>query len=58
MADDRLLTVNEVAARLRVHPETIRRMLRRGELRGSQPVSRRGGWRIRTSDVERLERGG
>jgi excisionase family DNA binding protein len=54
--DDPLLTVDEVAARLRVHPETVRRLLRSGELRGSQPISRRAGWRIRRSDLERLLR--
>ncbi len=54
MPDDRLLTVTEVAERLRVDPETVRRMLRRGRLRGSIPVSPRAGWRIPTSEVERI----
>ncbi len=58
MTTDPLLTVTEAAERLRVNPETIRRMLRDGRLRGSQPVGPRAGWRIPTSEIERLERGG
>ena len=54
MRDDRLLTVAEVADLLRVDPETVRRMLRSGRLRGSMPVSTRAGWRIPTSEVERV----
>ena len=54
MTDDRLLTVHEVAERLRVDPETVRRMLRSGRLRGSIPVSPRAGWRIQESEVARL----
>jgi excisionase family DNA binding protein len=54
MRDDRLLTVAEVADLLRVDPETVRRMLRSGRLRGSIPVSPRSGWRIPTSEVERV----
>jgi excisionase family DNA binding protein len=57
MHEDRLLTVNEVAARLRVNPETVRRMLRDGRLCGSIPVSPRGGWRIPASEVERVLEG-
>jgi len=54
MSDDPLLKVDEVANRLRCHPETVRRMLRSGQLRGSMPVSIRGGWRIPQSEVERV----
>lgn len=57
MIDDPLLTVEDVAERLKCHRETIRRLLREGKLRGSQPISRRGGWRVRASEVARLERG-
>lgn len=52
--DDPLLTADEAAAYLKVHPETIKRMLRRGVLRGSLPVSRRAGWRIRRSELDRV----
>jgi excisionase family DNA binding protein len=54
MSEDRLLTVQEVAARLRVDPETVRRMLRAGRLHGTIPVSPRAGWRIPESEVQRL----
>ena len=54
MTDDQLLTVTEVADRLRVDPETVRRMLRNGRLRGSIPVSPRAGWRVPASEVERI----
>jgi excisionase family DNA binding protein len=52
--DDELLTVPEVAKALRVTPETVRRWLRSGKLRGVGPYSRAGGWRIRRSEVERF----
>ena len=52
MAEDELLTVDEVARRLRVHPETVRRYLRAGQLRGVRFGGRRTGWRIRASEVE------
>lgn len=54
MADERLLTVKEVAARLRVDPETVRRMLRDRRLVGTIPVSPRAGWRIPESEVARV----
>jgi excisionase family DNA binding protein len=57
MTTDPLLTVTEAAERLRANPETIRRMLREGRLKGSQPLGRRGGWRIPSSEIERLVRG-
>jgi excisionase family DNA binding protein len=54
MSEEKLLTVHEVAARLRIHPESVRRMLRDGRLRGSIPMSARAGWRIPESEVTRL----
>jgi excisionase family DNA binding protein len=48
---DEWLTVAEVAAALRLHPDTIRRLLRRGEMKGSF-IGGRGGYRIAASDVE------
>lgn len=45
------LTVEEAAQRLDVTEETVRRLLRRGELRGMQ-LSKRSGWRIRAGDLD------
>ena len=44
-----LLTVPWVAQHLGVQEETVRRMLRSGELQGFR-LSRKAGWRIRLSD--------
>lgn len=51
---DTLLTVKETAERLRSHPETVRQLLRRGELAGLKfPSANRGGtWKIRESAIE------
>jgi len=54
MMTDELLTVEEVAARLRVNPETVRRWLRSGRLAGYRPVTDQAGWRVAKSDLERL----
>jgi excisionase family DNA binding protein len=51
MDDDRLLRVDEVAERIRVSKETVRRLLRSGELRGMRPGSAKMGWRIPESAV-------
>ncbi len=48
---DRLLTTTEVAERLRVDIETVRRMARSGRLPGFL-LSDKAGWRFRTSDIE------
>jgi len=45
------MTVDEVAKRLRYSKETVRRLLRSGELRGMQ-LSKRAGWRVRARDVD------
>lgn len=47
---ERMLTVPEVAAAMRVNAETVRRWLRTGELRGFQ-TGRKAGWRIRERDL-------
>jgi excisionase family DNA binding protein len=51
MADDILLTVEEVSRRLGVHMDTIRRWIRRGEL---PAISLGGstGYRIAKADLE------
>ena len=51
MADERWLTVPEVADVLRVHPETVREWLRSGRLDGVR-IGRRSGWRISESQLD------
>jgi excisionase family DNA binding protein len=48
-----LLTVADVAARLKVSQETVRQWLRTEQLRGYN-LGGQAGWRIRGSEVERL----
>ena len=52
------LTVEEAAGRLKVTAETVRVWLRDGRLKGTQPINKRVGWRIPSSEVERVLRGG
>ena len=57
MADEegeQLLTVDQVARRLQLHPATIRRWIESGRLRGSSLSGDRAGWRIRRSELEQL----
>jgi excisionase family DNA binding protein len=46
-----LLTVEDVASRLGVHEQTVRRWLRDGQLKGVM-LTRRAGYRIRESELE------
>ncbi len=48
------MTVQEVAERLRLHPESVRRWLREGRLKGGRMGGRRLGYRIPESEVERI----
>ncbi len=50
MIDERWLTVADVARRLQVHPETVRRWLREGRLKGKN-VGGKGGYRITEREV-------
>jgi len=50
-----VLTVAEVAQRLRVHPDTVRSWLRSGRL-GGVFIGGRGGWRIPPEELERFVR--
>ena len=52
MAD---LKVAEVAEVLRVHPETVRRWLNSGKLKGYRLGGTSVGWRIPASEIERLK---
>lgn len=51
--DDSLMTVPEVAATLRLHPDTVRRWLRAGQLPAVNLGGRRG-YRIRRSELDRF----
>jgi excisionase family DNA binding protein len=50
-----ILTVEQVADYLQVHPETVRRWIREGRLRGMNP-SGKSGWRIRRDELQRFIR--
>jgi len=48
-----MLTVPQVSTYLQVHPETVRKWLREGVLRGVN-LGGKGGWRIRRDELERF----
>jgi len=52
-----LYTVREVAAKLRVTEESVKRWLRSGKLSGFRPGGPKAGWRIPSSAVDALVRG-
>jgi len=54
MNEQRLLTVREVAERLRSSPETVRRWLRQGRLRGFRPGGTKLGYRVPESELQRF----
>jgi excisionase family DNA binding protein len=54
MADEELLTVAEVARRLRLSQETIRRWIRGGKLQAIRIGSDRAGFRIRRTEIDQL----
>lgn len=51
-----MLTVREAALRLRLHPDTIRRMAARGDLPGAVKLGGKGAgrkeWRIPQTDLD------
>ena len=51
MSDELMLTVREVAERLRLHPRTVYNMAKRGEI-PAMKIARR--WRFRASVIEEL----
>jgi excisionase family DNA binding protein len=54
MTGKRLLTVEQVADRLQVHPETVRRWLRAGRLRGVRLGGSKLGYRVSEDELERF----
>jgi len=53
MTGDELLTVEEIAERVKVTPETVRRWLRGRRLAGIR-LSDKAGWRVKVSELERF----
>lgn len=47
------LTVEQVASRLQLHPDTVRLWLRTGRLKGTK-LSRRAGYRIPEGELQRM----
>jgi excisionase family DNA binding protein len=54
MSAERVLTVTEAADRLRLKPDSLRRWLRDGKIKGVWMGSDRAGYRITESEVERI----
>ena len=52
MTDEHVLTVPEAADRLRVSEETVRRWIRKGQLKALSLGSTRAGYRIARADLE------
>jgi excisionase family DNA binding protein len=50
----RMLTVEQAAERLQAHPQTVRKWLRDGKLKGVMPGGTKLGYRIPETEVERL----
>jgi excisionase family DNA binding protein len=55
MIDDTLFTVEEVASRLGVHPETVRKWIKNGQLRATN-LGGRAGYRISKSALDQFLR--
>jgi excisionase family DNA binding protein len=53
--DEQLFTVEEVASRLAVHPETVRKWIKNGQLRATN-LGGRAGYRISRSALEQFLR--
>ena len=51
---ERLLTVPEVAQRVRVSPATVRDWLRQGKLKGTRPGGTKVGWRVAEAEIDRF----
>ena len=51
MSESKLLTVREVAAKLRVSEYTVREWLRMGRLKGIKPGGAKAGWRVTEDEL-------
>jgi excisionase family DNA binding protein len=54
VAEEPLLTVREVAQRIRASRESVRRWIRDGRLQATRPGGTKLGYRIRESEVTRF----
>jgi excisionase family DNA binding protein len=52
MTEERLLTVPEVADRLRLSVFTVRELLKEGRLRGFRLGGTKSGWRVSPEDLD------
>jgi len=52
MAEGRLMTVPQVAARLGIKESTVLHWLRNGRLKGFRMGGTRAGWRVEESDID------
>lgn len=50
----KLLSVRDTAEILDMHPETVRELLRRGDLVGIKMPGLRGSWKIEPSAIDRF----
>ncbi len=57
MDEERMLTVAEVAERLRVHQQTVREWLRLGKIKGARLGGTKMGWRIPEDEILRFLNG-
>lgn len=53
--DEQLMTINQFAAKLNVHPESARRWLRKKRMKGLKAGNR---WRIAPSEIGRIRQEG
>lgn len=49
----KLLNIHEAAAQLDKHPDTVRKMLRRGELAGIKGPGIRAAWKVEPAAIDR-----
>lgn len=50
----KLLNIDEVSEQLGMHPETVRELLRRGDLVGVKMPGLRGRWKVEPAEIDRF----